>query len=57
MRNIKNKRVALVTGINGQDGSYLSEFLLEKNYYRLKNYIDESTIFVDFKANYNHIFT
>ena len=23
---------ALITGINGQDGSYLSEFLLEKNY-------------------------
>jgi GDPmannose 4,6-dehydratase len=26
------KRVALITGITGQDGSYLSEFLLEKNY-------------------------
>ena len=23
---------ALITGITGQDGSYLSEFLLEKNY-------------------------
>ena len=23
---------ALITGINGQDGSYLSEFLLEKGY-------------------------
>ena len=23
---------ALITGINGQDGSYLSEFLLEKDY-------------------------
>ena len=23
-------RVALITGVNGQDGSYLSEFLLEK---------------------------
>ena len=23
---------ALITGISGQDGSYLSEFLLEKNY-------------------------
>ena len=22
----------LITGINGQDGSYLAEFLLEKNY-------------------------
>ncbi len=27
-----NKKVALITGINGQDGSYLSEFLLEKGY-------------------------
>ena len=25
-------KVALITGINGQDGSYLSEFLLSKNY-------------------------
>ncbi len=25
-------RKALITGINGQDGSYLSEFLLEKGY-------------------------
>ena len=24
--------VALITGITGQDGSYLAEFLLEKNY-------------------------
>lgn len=27
-----NKRVALLTGITGQDGSYLTEFLLEKGY-------------------------
>jgi GDPmannose 4,6-dehydratase len=26
------KKVALVTGVTGQDGSYLSEFLLERNY-------------------------
>ena len=26
------KRVALITGVTGQDGSYLSEFLLEKGY-------------------------
>ena len=25
-------KVALITGINGQDGSYLSEFLLKKGY-------------------------
>ena len=29
---IKNKKVALITGITGQDGSYLAEFLLEKGY-------------------------
>ena len=29
---IENKKVALITGITGQDGSYLAEFLLNKNY-------------------------
>ena len=28
----RNKKVALITGITGQDGSYLAEFLLKKNY-------------------------
>ena len=28
----KAKKIALITGITGQDGSYLAEFLLEKNY-------------------------
>jgi GDPmannose 4,6-dehydratase len=28
----ENKKVALITGINGQDGSYLAELLLEKGY-------------------------
>ena len=27
-----SKKVALITGISGQDGSYLSEYLLKKNY-------------------------
>ena len=27
-----NKKLALITGITGQDGSYLAEFLLSKNY-------------------------
>ncbi len=26
------KKVALITGVTGQDGSYLSEFLLDKGY-------------------------
>ena len=30
--NKKMKKTALITGINGQDGSYLAEFLLEKGY-------------------------
>ena len=28
----EQKKVALITGITGQDGSYLAEFLLDKNY-------------------------
>ncbi|MBL6992064.1 MAG: GDP-mannose 4,6-dehydratase, partial [Bacteriovoracaceae bacterium] len=26
------EKVALITGVNGQDGSYLTEFLLNKGY-------------------------
>ena len=29
---LKYMKKALITGINGQDGSYLAEFLLEKGY-------------------------
>jgi GDPmannose 4,6-dehydratase len=29
---MKNKKIALITGITGQDGSYLAEFLLASNY-------------------------
>ena len=29
---MKKSKVALITGITGQDGSYLAEFLLEKGY-------------------------
>ncbi|MBQ9073568.1 MAG: GDP-mannose 4,6-dehydratase [Muribaculaceae bacterium] len=32
MNNQHNKKVALITGITGQDGSFLAEFLLEKGY-------------------------
>jgi GDPmannose 4,6-dehydratase len=31
-QNNTTQKVALITGITGQDGSYLAEFLLEKNY-------------------------
>ena len=27
-----NKKIALITGITGQDGSYLAEFLISKGY-------------------------
>jgi GDPmannose 4,6-dehydratase len=30
--NMNKRKVALITGITGQDGSYLAEFLLEKGY-------------------------
>ena len=32
MVNKKKQKVALITGINGQDGSYLAEFLIKKGY-------------------------
>lgn len=28
----KNIKIALITGITGQDGAYLAEFLLKKGY-------------------------
>jgi len=30
--DIQNKKIALITGVTGQDGAYLSEFLLKKGY-------------------------
>ena len=32
LMNETKQKVALITGITGQDGSYLAEFLLEKGY-------------------------
>ena len=29
---MKKRKVALITGITGQDGSYLAEFLIKKGY-------------------------
>ena len=29
---MKKKKIALITGITGQDGSILADFLLKKNY-------------------------
>ena len=33
LKIITMTKVSLITGITGQDGSYLAELLLEKNYY------------------------
>ena len=32
MTQPNTRKVALITGVTGQDGSYLAEFLLEKGY-------------------------
>jgi GDPmannose 4,6-dehydratase len=40
----KQKKVALITGITGQDGSYLAEFLLEKGY-KVHGIIRRSSVF------------
>lgn len=32
MKSMNSQKIALITGITGQDGSYLAEFLLEKGY-------------------------
>ena len=32
MAKIKKRKIALIFGITGQDGSYLAELLLKKNY-------------------------
>lgn len=32
MKDLNDKKVALITGITGQDGAYLAEFLLKKGY-------------------------
>src|SRR5689334_14258696 len=56
----KNMKKAFITGITGQDGSYLAEFLLQKNYEvhglvrrsstqnisRIKHLINNSQIFI-----------
>jgi GDPmannose 4,6-dehydratase len=32
MKKLEDKKVALISGITGQDGSYLADFLLKKGY-------------------------
>lgn len=47
-----NKHVALITGVTGQDGSYLAEFLLEKGY-EVHGTIRRSS--VDFRERIAHL--
>ncbi len=47
-----NKKIALITGITGQDGSYLAEFLLEKGY-EVHGTIRRSS--VDFRERIAHL--
>ena len=42
-----DRKVALITGITGQDGSYLTEFLLDKGY-EVSSHV---SIFTDSFAN------
>ena len=59
------KKIALITGITGQDGSYLAEFLLKKNYVvhgviRKSSSFNTSSIdhiYVDPHNNTNFFFT
>ena len=48
----KNMKTALITGVTGQDGSYLSEFLLEKGY-DVHGIIRRSS--VDFRERIAHL--
>ena len=64
-----NKKIALITGITGQDGSYLAEFLLSKNYIvhgvkrrsssyntdRIDHLIKESNIKSNFTLHYGDV--
>lgn len=39
-----NKKIAIITGITGQDGAYLAKFLLEKNYLVIGTYRRSSSV-------------
>ena len=52
LKNESNMKTALITGVTGQDGSYLSEFLLEKGY-DVHGIIRRSS--VDFRERIAHL--
>ncbi|MBL7095374.1 GDP-mannose 4,6-dehydratase [candidate division KSB1 bacterium] len=47
-------KIALITGITGQDGSYLAEFLLEKGY-EVHGIIRRSSTFNTWRVNHLHV--
>ncbi len=49
---MNNRKVALITGVTGQDGSYLSELLLSKGY-EVHGVIRRSS--VDFRPRIAHL--
>ena len=49
------KKIALITGINGQDGSYLAEFLL-KNGYEVHGTLKRNSVAENQTARLNDIF-
>ena len=49
---MKEKKVALITGVTGQDGSYLAEFLLGKGY---EFYGTILRLSVDFRERIAHL--
>lgn len=52
LNNMEKKNIALITGVTGQDGSYLSELLLEKGY-EVHGIIRRSS--VDFRQRIAHL--
>ena len=49
-------RTAFITGINGQDGSYLAEFLLEKGY-EVHGTLKRNSVAENQTARLDNIFT
>lgn len=50
-----NQKTALITGVTGQDGSYLSDFLIEKNYKVIGLVRRTSTSFKEKHKNIQHL--
>ena len=46
---MEQQKVALITGVTGQDGAYLSEFLLKKGY--LVHRVKAESILVQYRSN------